>query len=136
MQQCQRVGLVVVGRLEPARLQRRDHRLLVGVPLAGDVPLDGAHRHALVRNAVGFRPGGEVGEIAAVGVAGRCSDMPPHLLEHHHADAARGLVDLLQPGAEAQPDHAAALEPAGAELVHAAGNRAVAVAHRPASALA
>ena len=62
--------------------------------------------------------------------------MPPHLLEHHHADAARRLVDLLQPGAEPQPDHAAALEPAGAELVDAAGDRAVAVAHGPAGALA
>ena len=62
--------------------------------------------------------------------------MATHLLEHHHADAAGRLVDLLQPGAEAQPDHAAALEPAGAELVDAAGNRAVAAAHRPAGALA
>ena len=62
--------------------------------------------------------------------------MAPHFLEHHHTDAARRLVDLLQPGAEAQPDHAAALEPAGAELVDAAGDGAVAVADGPAGALA
>ena len=61
--------------------------------------------------------------------------MPPHFLEHHHADAARRLVDLLQPGAEPQPDHPAALEPAGAELLDAAGDGAVAVANGPAGAL-
>ena len=64
------------------------------------------------------------------------AEMPPHFLEHHDADAARRLVDLLQPAAEAQPDHPAALEPAGAELLDAAGDRAVAVAHGPAGALA
>jgi hypothetical protein len=69
-------------------------------------------------------------------MARRRPGVTPHLLEHHHTDFARRLVDLLQPRTKAQPDHAAALEPAGAELVHTAGNRAVAVAHGPAGALA
>ena len=46
------------------------------------------------------------------------------LQQHHHADAARRLVDFPQPGAKAQRDHAAALEPAGAELMGAASDRA------------
>jgi hypothetical protein len=39
MQQRQRIGLVVVGRLEPEPADSLDHRLLVGVALAGDVSL-------------------------------------------------------------------------------------------------
>ena len=62
--------------------------------------------------------------------------MAPHFFEDHHTDAARCLVDLLQPRSEAQPDHTAALEPAGAELMDAAGDGAVAVADGPAGALA
>jgi hypothetical protein len=61
--------------------------------------------------------------------------MPPDFLEHHHVDARR-LVQLLQPAAKPQPDHAAALEPAGPELLHTAGRGAVAIAHGPAGALA
>ena len=48
-----------------------DHRLLVGVALAGDVPLDRADGDALVRDAVRLGPGGEMREVASVGVARR-----------------------------------------------------------------
>jgi hypothetical protein len=62
--------------------------------------------------------------------------MEPDLLEVDGTDAARGLVDLLEPGAEAKVDHAAALEPARLELDRAAGYGAIHVAHRPAGLLA
>ena len=61
----QRVGLVVVGRREAELADSVDHRLLVGVALAGDVPLDRADRNALVSNAVMLAPGGEDGEPSA-----------------------------------------------------------------------
>ena len=66
----------------------------------------------------------------------RGAEMPADLLEEHRADAAGGLVQLLEPGAEAQEHHAAALEPAGAELHRAAGDHAVGGAQRPAGVLA
>src|SRR6266511_1285516 len=59
-QQRQRVGLVVVGRREAQPADGIDHRLFVGVALAGYVTLDRADRHALVRNAVVLAPGGEM----------------------------------------------------------------------------
>jgi hypothetical protein len=58
VEQCQRVGLVVVSRVEAELADSIDHRRLVGVALAGDVPLDRADRDALVRDAVGLGPGG------------------------------------------------------------------------------
>ena len=97
VQQRQRVGLVVVGRREAEPADGVDHRLLVGVALAGDVPLDRADRDALVRDAVRLGPGGEMGEVSSVGVAGGGAEMAPHFFEHDDADAARRFVDLLQP---------------------------------------
>ena len=73
-----------------------------------------------------------MGEVSSVGVARGGAGVAPHFFEHHDADAARRLIDLPQPGPEAQPDHAAAVEPAGAEFLNAAGDRAVAVANGPA----
>ncbi len=75
VEQRQRVGLVVVGRLEAELADGGDDRRLVGVALAGDVPLDRADRHALVRDLVRLGPGGEMREVAAVGVRRqRCRD--------------------------------------------------------------
>ena len=37
-------------------------------------------------------------EVAAVDMARGGAEMPPYFFEHHHADAARRLVDLPQPG--------------------------------------
>ena len=65
VQKRQRVGLVVVCRVEAECFHRGDDRLLVGVALAGDVPLDRADRNALVSNAVMLAPGGEDGEPSA-----------------------------------------------------------------------
>ena len=62
------VGLVVVGRTEPARADRSDHRGLVGVALSGNEALDGADRHALVGDATLLAPGGQRREQTAVDV--------------------------------------------------------------------
>ena len=75
-------------------------------------------------------------EVTAERMRRAGAQMPTHFFEHDDTDAARRFVDLLQPAAEAQPDHAAALEPAGAELLDAAGDRTVAVANGPAGSLA
>ena len=77
-----------------------------------------------------------MGEEAAVRVARRDASMRAHLLEVQRADAACGLVDLLQPGTEAEEDHTSALEPPRLELDRAAGDGAVSVAQGPARLLA
>jgi hypothetical protein len=66
----------------------------------------------------------------------RDAGVEPNLFEVYGADAARGLVDLLQPGAEAKEDHAAPFEPAGFELDRAAGDSAIGTARRLAGLLA
>ena len=65
-----RVGLVVVGRCEAASANRSDDRVLVGVALAGDEPLDGADGDALVGDAALLAPGGQRREQTAKDVRG------------------------------------------------------------------
>ena len=92
--------------------------------------------HALVRDAVRLGPGGEMREVAAVGVAAvvpRCRRTSSNTTTPTPPDVSS--ISCSQ-RAEAQPDHAAALEPAGAELLDAAGDGAVAVADGPAGSLA
>ena len=84
------VGLVVVGRCESARANCGDDRVLVGVALAGDEPLDRADRDALVGDAALLAPGGQRCEQAAINMCGvgagvtgaplrnGSTPMPPH----------------------------------------------------------
>ena len=65
-QDGERIGLVVVGRCEPASANRSDDRVLVGVTLAGDEPLDGADGHALVGDPTVIAPGGQVASQTAI----------------------------------------------------------------------
>ena len=82
---------------KPSLADSVDHRLLVGVALAGDVPLDRADGDALVRDAVGLGPGGEMREVTAERMRRAGAQMPTHFFEHDDTDTARRFVDLLQP---------------------------------------
>ena len=87
-QQCQGVGLIVVGRDEAEPADGGDHSGLVGVPAAREVPLDRSDRNALVRHGVKLGPCGERGghaeDVARIG--------------------ARVAADLLEPDAAIGPD--------------------------------
>ena len=63
------------------RADGRDHLVFAGIAFAGGVLLDGADRHALVRDLVVFAPRGERGEEVAVGVRRIGRDVTSHLLE-------------------------------------------------------
>src|SRR5690606_34058007 len=109
-----------------------DHRRLVGVALAGDEPLDGADRDALVGDRVLLAPGGEAGEKAAVGVGRIYADVPAHLLEVDGLDITGEAECLVEPTLEAEVAHAAAFEAVRLELGGAAEDAAAKIAERPA----
>ena len=60
------VRLVVIGGTEATRTNGIDHRLLIGVALAGDETLDRADRDALVGDRALLTPGRQRGEEAAI----------------------------------------------------------------------
>jgi hypothetical protein len=131
VQQCQRIGLVVVGRLVAAAPDRGDDVLLASIALACGVPLDRAHGHALVRNLVVLAPGGEVRHESAVGMSSVHAGVAADLLEEHGTDHVRRLLDLGEPPLETQIAHATALKAMRLEGLGSAGHCVVAAAEGP-----
>ena len=81
-------------------------------------------------------PGGQRGEQSAIDMGGVRADMPAHLFEVHGIDAAGDVERLVEPLAEAQVAHAAALEAGGPEFGRAMQDAAAAVADSPAGGAA
>ena len=67
---------------EPARANRSDDRVLVGVTLAGDEALDGADGHALVGDAALLAPGGQRREQTAIDMRGVSANVSNELLRN------------------------------------------------------
>src|SRR5690606_18595920 len=120
-----RIGLVVVGGLEPAPAYRGEHGILAGVALARGEAFDGADRNALIGDALTLAPSGQRRQETAVDVGGVSADMAPDLLEIDRGQSTAVVGQLFEPVLEAQVAHAAAVVAAGAE----AGGSAV---HDPA----
>src|SRR5690606_1879258 len=120
-----RVGLVVVGGLEPALAHRGEHGILAGVALARGEALDGADRNALIGDALTRAPSRQRRQETAEEGCGVSADMAPDLLEIDRSQPTAVVGQLFEPALETQVAHAAAIEAAGAE----AGGSAV---HDPA----
>jgi len=118
--------------LKPRARSRGDDGGLVGIALAGDVPLDRADGHALVCDAMVIAPCRQDREPAAKSVCRVDPGMPANLLVDHKVNAAGLVLDLGQPVLEAQEAHAAALPAVEPELRRAAGDGAVGAAQREA----
>ena len=101
------IGLVVVGRCEPARANRSDDRVLVGVALAGDESLDGADGHALVVDLMVIAPGRQDREPTAKRMGSVDTGMTTNLFVYDQVDAASLVLNLGEPTLEAEESHTA-----------------------------
>src|SRR5215218_5392181 len=94
------VRLVVIGGTEATRTNCLNHRLLLGIALAGDEALDRADWNALVSDRARLTPRRQDGEKATVDMRRVRARVPAHLLEMYDADVGRGSRNTLQPAAE------------------------------------
>src|SRR3954470_24175379 len=109
------VRLVVISGTEATRTNGIDHRLLIGIALACDETLDRADRDALIGDRVLLTPCGERGEEPAMNVRSVSAEMSADFFVVDDADASSIPGHALEPGAETQIAHAAAVVAAGAK---------------------
>lgn len=97
------VGLVVVECRETQRRTRRHHLCLVGVALAGEAPLNGAHRYRYARDVTALAPHHEDGAIPVIELRLPARDMRArmYLLKSNNGRVCVVHDDVAQHGIEA-----------------------------------